>query len=103
MKVFLGDKFVGEVHNFSAYTRGAKAGSEAGCQNCQKQQAANTVVTGQVFMSEELAEAVRDLPGIKALTEEEIKAYVKANLKAKAYTVSCLSLSLFLRSYLRPI
>ncbi|KAH6908112.1 tyrosinase [Coprinopsis sp. MPI-PUGE-AT-0042] len=82
VRVFLAGEMIGEVYNFSFYSK-ARNGKSS-CPNCQRQQDADTILTGQVFMSEELVEAVKQKK-LPALDRQNIKKYVKDNLTWKAY------------------
>ncbi|KAH6901187.1 tyrosinase [Coprinopsis sp. MPI-PUGE-AT-0042] len=78
VRVYPAGEPVGEAYNFSFVA-----------ENCQNQQATNAVVAIQVFITEELIEAVKD-PNktIKNLLQEAIAFYVKANLSWKALRAS---------------
>ncbi|KAH6906532.1 tyrosinase [Coprinopsis sp. MPI-PUGE-AT-0042] len=87
VRVYLAGEPVGDVYNFS-FVAESRLGTST-CENCQNQQATNAVVTGQVFVTEELIKAVKDSnKAIKDLSQEEIAAYVKANLSWKVLRVN---------------
>ncbi|KAH6908113.1 tyrosinase [Coprinopsis sp. MPI-PUGE-AT-0042] len=86
VRVFLDHVAIGEVYNFSAFSKARNGTSH--CPNCQAQEDVDATVYGQVFMSEELVEAVKnDAKSLKTLTKDEIIAYVKSHLSYKVYGI----------------
>ena len=83
---------VGFVYNFSSPVTGRGTGPE-GCENCKTQEATGALSSGQVILTDYLAENIakqRQLRGapLTSLARDEVIAYLKRNLHWRISDVS---------------
>jgi hypothetical protein len=95
VQILLREKLVGSVYNFSTPLN--SQGGIDGCENCLRQQQSKTLSSGQVTLTDALLACVETTgSGLTTLKKDDVRPYLKDNLRWRVLIVRRLPLAPYL-------